>query len=152
MPAPSSIKMLLDLAQNRVDAAARQLGQLNSEERKAEHKLRVLLEFRHDYQARLSEHAQRGIEQVAWRNFLAFMGKLDHAISEQSKALVRSRDNQRAGRDEWQAEQRMFKSYDTLSQRHAREEAERAARREQREHDEQAIKSFVHRRLAAGRH
>jgi len=51
MPTSSSLKMLLDLAQNRSDAAARRLGELNSREQEAEQKLRLLLGYRQDYQS-----------------------------------------------------------------------------------------------------
>ena len=144
MPTSYSLKMLLDLAQNRSDAAARRLGELNSREQEAEQKLRLLLGYRQDYQVRFQEFAKNGIDQTEWRNFREFMGKLDAAIAEQRNAVTNSRNRMQAGRTDWHAQQRQLKSYDTLSQRQARAEFRRAAKREQREQDEQTIKSLVH--------
>ena len=144
MPTSSSLKMLLDLAQNRSDAAARRLGELNSREQEAERKLRLLLRYRQDYQVRFQEFAKHGIDQAEWRNFRGFMGKLDTAITEQRKAVANSRNRMQAGRTYWHAQQRQLKSYDTLSQRQERAETQRTAKREQREQDEQTIKSLLH--------
>ena len=81
MPISFSLNRLLDLAQTRSDAAARRLGELNSRQQEAEQKLRLLLGYRQNYQARFQEFAKSGIEQTEWQNFLAFMGKLDAAIA-----------------------------------------------------------------------
>ena len=151
MPTSSSLKMLLNLARNRSDAAARRLGELNSREQEAEQKLRLLLGYRQDYQVRFQEFAKNGIDQAEWRNFREFMGKLDAAIAEQRKAVANSRNRMQAGRTDWHAQQRQLKSYDTLSQRQARAETLRAAKREQREQDEQTIKSLVHNKASGER-
>jgi len=151
MPTSSSLKMLLDLAQNRSDAAARRLGELNSREQEAEQKLRLLLGYRQDYQVRFQEFAKHGIDQTEWRNFREFMGKLDAAIAEQRKAVANSRNRMQAGRTYWHAQQRQLKSYDTLSQRQARAESLRAVKQEQREQDEQSIKSLVYNPASGGR-
>ncbi len=149
MPNSDSLKMLLGLAQHRSDAAARKLSRLNSLEQQTEQKLRLLLGYRHDYQVRFQEFAKNGIDQTEWRNFRAFMGKLDAAIAEQRKAVANSRGNMQAGRIDWHDQQRQLKSFDTLSQRNQRVESRRAARLEQRDQDEQAIKSLVHNRALA---
>jgi flagellar FliJ protein len=139
-----ALKMLLDLAQHRSDAAAAKLSGLNSQEQEAEQKLRLLLGYRRDYQVRFQEFAKNGIDQVEWQNFRAFMAKLDAAITEQRKAAASSHTSLQAGMTDWHAQQRKLKSYDTLSQRHERAESLRAVKQEQREQDEQASKSFVH--------
>ena len=139
-----SLKTLLDLARNRSDQAARQLVKLNCEEQKAEEKLKLLLEFRRDYESRLQQSASDGIDQMEWNNYHAFMGHLDNAITEQSRALAVSRKSTDAGRTEWRLRQRAVKSYDALSQIYARADHLRSARSEQREQDEQALKSVVH--------
>lgn len=44
MPASSSLKILLDLAQQQTDASARRLGKLNVLQQEAEKKLNLLLQ------------------------------------------------------------------------------------------------------------
>lgn len=151
MPTSFSLKMLLDLARNRSDAAARRLGQLNSQEHAAEQKLRLLLGYRHDYQVRFQDFAKNGIDQAKWQNFLAFISKLDAAIVEQRKAVTNSRNSTEAGGNEFRAQQCKLKSYDTLSQRHQRAELQRAIKREQREQDEHTANSAVHNQFAVER-
>jgi flagellar protein FliJ len=150
MPTSSSLKMLLGLAQNRSDAAAKRLGELNFQGQEAEQKLRLLLGYRQDYQVRFQESAKNGIDQAGWRNFREFMGKLDSAIAEQRKAVASSQNRMQAGRTDWHVQQRQLKSYDTLSQRLARAESVREVKREQREQDEQSIKSLTYNPASKG--
>lgn len=140
MAQPSSLKNLVDLARRKSDNAAQHLAALNISEQNAEHKLRLLLSYRDDYYARFQKSAADGVDQAAWRNFHAFMSKLDAAIAEQRTAVTDSKNGVRAGRGEWQAEQRRLKSFGTLVQRGQRAEATRSARLEQREQDEHAAK------------
>jgi flagellar FliJ protein len=149
MPASSALRILLDLAKDKSDAAATRLGQLNAQEQEAEQKLHLLMAYRQDYQVRFQEQAKSGIDQAGWRNFREFMGKLDAAIAEQRRAVANSRDSMQAGRIHWHAQQRKLMSYDTLSQRRARAESLRAAKWEQREQDEQSIKSLFHNKVPA---
>jgi len=51
MPTTSSLKLLLDLAQQRTDSAAKKLGKLNLQQQEAEKKLNLLLQYRHSYQS-----------------------------------------------------------------------------------------------------
>ncbi len=142
MAQPSTLNKLVDLAQQKTDAAARNLALLNVSTLEAEHKLRLLLTYRDDYYTRFQQSAGNGIDQAAWRNFHVFMAKLDAAIAEQRKAVMDSKRGVQTGQREWQAEQQRLKSYGTLVQRSQRAEATHSARREQREQDEQATKVF----------
>lgn len=142
MARPSTLNKLVDLAQQKTDAAARNLALLNVSTLEAEHKLRLLLTYRDDYYTRFQQSAGNGVEQSAWRNFHAFMAKLDAAIAEQRNAVMDSKRGVQTGQREWQAEQQRLKSFDTLAQRSQRAEATRNARQDQREQDEYATKAF----------
>lgn len=144
-----TLKTLLDLAQDRSDAAATRLGRLNAQEQNAEQKLQLLLEYRQDYQARFQELSKNGLDQAKWLNFRAFMSKLDTAIAEQRKAVASSHDNVQVGRSDWHAQQHKLKSFDILSQRHRLTELNRASKQEQREQDEQTSKSLAHSKVSA---
>ena len=140
MATSHSLKILLQHAQHLNDASAKRLGQLNSEHLKAEQKLQLLLDYRNDYNAGFQDAMKNGIEQIAWQNFLVFMGKLDAAISEQRKAVARSQQNKEAGGEDFLARQRTLKSYDTLSKRLQHAEALRLEKREQHDLDERAAR------------
>jgi flagellar FliJ protein len=136
--------MLIGLAQGRLDVATQRLRQLDSEQRDANLRLRMLLEYQRDYQARLGEELLKGISQPGWRNFRLFMSTLGHAIAEQNRAVDRSRERKEAGHAQWHAERRALKSFDILMQRYIRADRLRASRREQREQDEQNIRGRFH--------
>lgn len=142
MARPSTLEKLANLAQKKTDDAAKNLALLNVSTLEAEHKLRLLLAYRDDYYTRFQQSAGNGIDQTAWRNFHAFMAKLDAAIAEQRQAVMDSKRGVQTGQRKWQAEQQRLKSYDTLVRRSQRAEATRNARREQREQDEHATKVF----------
>jgi len=105
MARPSTLNKLVDLAQQKTDAAAKNLALLNVSTLEAEHKLRLLLTYRDDYYTRFQQAAGNGIDQAAWRNFHAFMAKLDAAIAEQRGAVTDSKRGVQTGQREWQAEQ-----------------------------------------------
>lgn len=149
MAARSSLDMLIELARDRVDSAGRKLGTLNSRCLDNEQKLNLLLAYRADYQTRLQQSAAGGMDTMAWRNFQAFMHKLDAAIAEQRLALATAQQTAAAGRDEWMAEQRKLKSFDTLSSRYQRQMQQREAKREQRDQDEFAMAAHRRRSTAA---
>jgi flagellar FliJ protein len=145
MSDPSSLKMLLDLARDRADAAGRKLGELNTKRADDERKLQLLLSYREDYRARFQQAASGGIDTGAWRNFHAFMHKLDTAIAEQRKCVESSEHVVEQGRNAWLSEQRKVKSFDTLTLRRGHEVRVKEARREQRDQDEFAQTARRHR-------
>lgn len=140
MARPTTLDKLMDLAQQKTDNAARNLAALNASEQDAESKLNLLIAYREDYRTRFQKSVGTGIEPAAWRNFRAFLDKLDAAIAEQRKAVAESKRGVHAGQQQWQAEQRRLKSYDTLALRRQRDETRRTARSEQREQDEHAMR------------
>ncbi len=133
---PFSLQPLMNLAQHQNDSATRKLGQLNKLEQSAQQKLDILLEYRKDYQARLQESTQNGIDQGDLRNFQQFINKLDEAISQQIKAVERSKASTQVGRGEFDTTQRKLKSYDMLQQRHIEAQKKVAEKSEQKILDE----------------
>jgi flagellar FliJ protein len=132
------LKAVHELAQQRNEDAAVQLGALNSEAAKAQAKLNLLLQYREEYRARYRAAVQRDLHSAGWQNFREFLDKLDEAIEQQRAALAVSRDAVQKGRVAWQSTQRDVRAYDTLAERHNRAEAERLRRIDQRVTDELA--------------
>ena len=139
-----SLKILLDHAQKKSDDAAKKLGQLTSHQQQAEQKLHLLLEYQHSYQSKFQESAKNGVDQIGWLNFIAFMNKLDTAITEQRKNVVNASENRAAGGAEFRTHQCKLKSYGTLSKRHQQIEIQQQIKHEQKEQDEYALNSSSH--------
>lgn len=136
MTKDTSLKILLEHAQKQSDASAKKLGQLNVKKQEAEQKLKILLQYRQEYQTNFQDHAKKGLDQIAWRNFNAFMRKLDDAINEQQQAVMSTVSNSAAGREEFHSHQRKLDSYNILSQRHQEVANKQQKKQEQKEQDE----------------
>lgn len=136
------LQPLLDLANNRMDEAARKLGELIASEHAVEEKLALLVDYRKEYHARFVEAVRNGIGPDAWRNFSAFLGKLDDAIAHQERAVSVSRQRTEQGQQAWVDQRNKVKAFDTLSHRHQSLQARKEAKQEQRLTDEHAAKQF----------
>lgn len=134
------IKTLIDLAQNDVDAAAKQLGRVQRERSDVQAQLESLVRYRDEYHANFSASAQNGMPAGNWRNFQAFIDTLDAAIEQQRRLLAAATSRVEAAKPEWQRQKQKLGSYEVLQARGDAAEARLAARREQRDADEHAAK------------
>jgi flagellar FliJ protein len=134
------IKTLIDLAQNDVDAAAKQLGRAHRERSDVQAQLEALVRYRDEYHANFSASAQSGMPAGNWRNFQAFIDTLDAAIEQQRRLLTTATSRVEAAKPEWQRQKQKLGSYEVLQARGDAAEAQLAARREQRDADEHAAK------------
>lgn len=131
---------LLDLAQTRTDDAARRLGELVAAERDVAQKLQMLEDYRREYNDRFVEAARSGLSPDAWRNYGAFIAKLDEAILAQRRIVEQSRAQTTLGQRQWLDQRNKLKAFDTLSQRHQAGVARSEARQEQKMADEHAAR------------
>ncbi len=134
------IKTLIDLAQNDVDAAARQLGRAQRERADIEAQLESLVRYRDEYHANFTASAQVGMPAGNWRNFQAFIDTLDAAIEQQRRLLASASARVEAAKPEWQRQKQKLGSFEILQARGNAEQARVAAQREQRDADEHASK------------
>ena len=133
---PFSLQPLVQLAQQKNDAATRKLGQLNQQQQVAQTKLDTLLQYRKDYQTRFQEAVQNGMSQSDLNNFQNFIHRLDDAIAQQRNANEQALNSVQKGRSDLQDTRRKMMSFDTLEQRHLENEKKLAAKSEQRQQDE----------------
>jgi len=150
MARPFPLQTLLELAQEHSDAAAAHLGVVNGHERVMDQRLQLLLEYRSEYTERLARATQTGMHSIGLRNFREFIDKIDAAVDAQRALVAKARSEVVTGRQQWHAQQRKLKSFDTLFQRHHSAERKIEARQEQKEQDDFAMKGFLGRRLMAG--
>jgi len=147
-----SLQPLLNLAQHQNDSATLKLGQLNTQEHNEQGKLETLQQYRKDYQARLNEATQNGIDQTQLRNFHEFINKIDEAISQQLKMVGKSKASTQVGRREFDSARRKLKSFDTLQQRHIKTQKKIAEKSEQITLDEHAGRSASCKTIDAEEH
>lgn len=130
------LQTLLDLTQNHTDAAAGALHALKGAWQNAEDKLSQLLQYENDYRVRLQQSTQRGASIYAILNFQQFLVKLEVAIMQQREEVNNCKNRWELGQLEWQQHKRKLNAYDTLSERHRKNELKVEARQEQREQDD----------------
>jgi flagellar protein FliJ len=136
MAQPSPIKQLIELAQDDLDAAAQRLGRAQRERSEIENQLNALIEYRNEYYTRFTTSAQLGMAAGNMRNFQAFIDTLDAAIEQQRRLLANAGARVDAAKPEWQKQKQKLGSYEVLQARGDAVEANKAARREQRDADE----------------
>lgn len=136
MAKPFSLQPLLDLMQTRTDDAARRLGQLIAAEQSQKSRLKLLEQYREEYNQRFRESSQAGMTPLAWRNFLDFMGRIDEAIVQQRQIVSNSERDTADGKDQWREQNKRLKAIDTLSERHAASERYLEGKRDQKLQDE----------------
>lgn len=134
------LQPLLDLSQNNVDSAAKNLQALKVRWNDAEEKLKQLLAYRESYRERLRESGSGGTSAMALRDFQLFLAKLDTAIKLQQDEVTRCQSRWGDGQQEWLRQRGKLKAFDTLSQRHRRAEEKRENQIEQKEQDELSSK------------
>lgn len=142
MATPHSLKLLLDHAHKQTDDAAISLGKLNLKQQEAEKTLQLLAKYRENYQMQFLESASSGISPIEWRNFKAFIRKLDTAIQTQQKLVMLTQQHTEAGNTHYHAHRKKLKSYDTLSQRAELHYQSRLQKREQGQLDEHTAHAF----------
>lgn len=149
MAQPFTLQPLMNLAQTQSETATRKLGQLNRNEMDAQSKLELLQQYRRDYQTRLQEATQQGMNPSELRNFQEFINKLDEAITQQTKVVQQSKHSTQQGRSEFTDTQRKLKSFDTLLQRHVEAQNQAAAKVEQKILDEHTGRYAAYKMLKA---
>ncbi len=150
MAKPFPLQILLNLAQEGSNAAAAQLGVVNGHDRDMQQRLQLLLEYRDEYSARLTDVTKTGTHSMDLRNFREFMDKIDVAIEQQRELVAAAKREVETGKIHWHKQQRRLKSFDTLSQRHRSAELKSEARLEQKEQDDFALRGFLSQRMLQG--
>ena len=137
------LPLLIELAQNRTDEAAKRLGQLQNAQLSAAEKLELLLQYRSEYLTHLQLRASEGLALAQLCNYQQFVQTLDGAIDEQRAVALHADQRLAKGRGQWQHERQQRNAYDTLALRARQEAARVAGRREQQASDERAARSFT---------
>jgi len=136
MAAQFRLQPLLELAQQRSEDAAQILQRLKLVWQEAELKLNQLENYLGEYRRRLQENMRDGVGMTQWRDYQAFIAKLEIAVKTQAEEVERCHQRWNHGQHEWQAREREAKAYGKLRERHNRVEQASEVRQEQKQQDE----------------
>ncbi|SFV02938.1 flagellar export protein FliJ [Pseudoduganella namucuonensis] len=146
MASQSQLETLIELARRETDDAATRLGLALKAVADAEEKLNMLIGYRDEYGKRFEATQQAGITPMAYRNFQAFMEKLDQAIKGQEEVVRHSRNRGDQERGMWQAAERKRMSYSTLADRAQAQALKAENKRDQKAMDEHAARQAYYKR------
>ncbi|MCX8145606.1 MAG: flagellar export protein FliJ [Azovibrio sp.] len=130
------LQPLLELMQERSDAATRRLGELVAAEQSARSRLQLLQDYRAEYLQKFEQAQRQGLSLQAWQNYQDFLAKIDTAIQAQREQVERSAQDTAAGQAHWQVQNRQLKAIDTLANRHRHRLQQQENRQEQKLTDE----------------
>ena len=137
-----SLQPLLEVMQTRTDEATRQLGQLIAAEQNQRSRLQMLEQYREEYAQRLREATLQGVTRMILRNYQDFLARIDEAVDQQKVAVENSERSTKAGKENWQAQNKQLKAIDTLSQRHDARERYRENKQDQKLQDEFSTRKY----------
>jgi flagellar FliJ protein len=146
MAKQSALDTLIELAQRETDDAAKRLGAALKAVDECEQKLTMLLGYREDYATKLDAAQLAGITPMAYRNFVAFMDKLEIAINGQREVIKHAQHKAGVEKAAWQASERKRLSYRTLNERAATETLRRENKLDQKQMDEHAARQAYYKR------
>lgn len=129
-----------EVADGRQRRAQQALAQAQDELAQQEARLRQLLEFRGEYDQRLSDESSAGLGAGRLQDFRSFLVTLGQAIDEQSARVETSRRELDRRRDEWLALKQRTEAIDKVVTRLQDEEQRDEQRRDQRSLDELALR------------
>jgi flagellar FliJ protein len=146
MASQSQLDTLIELARTASDETAKRLGAALRVTQDNEEKLQMLHGYRGDYAERFDLAMANGMTPMAYRNFQAFLDKLDNAVAGQQQVLLQARQRSERERSNWQDSERKRMSYTTLSNRAQQQAQQLEAKRDQKLMDEHAARQAYYKR------
>lgn len=146
MASPSQLATLIDLAQRETDDCAKRLGAALKALDDCRQKLEMLSGYRDDYAQRFEASMSNGITPMAYRNFQAFMVKLDSAIMGQQQVVEHAQARSDNEKMRWQLAERKRMSYTTLNNRAQEQALKLENKRDQKAMDEHAARQAYYKR------
>lgn len=146
MASSSQLETLIDLARRETDAAAKRLGAALKVVVDAEKQQEMLSGYRDDYAQRFESQLAAGMTPMAYRNFQAFLDKLDAAITGQIEVVRHAQARSEQEKGLWQVAERKRMSYTTLQNRAAQEALRLENKRDQKAMDEHAARQAYYKR------
>ncbi|MCU6502356.1 flagellar export protein FliJ [Rugamonas sp. A1-17] len=146
MASKAQLETLMDLARRETDDAAKRLGASLKAVDEAKQKHQMLVGYRDEYAKRFEAAQQAGITPMAYRNFQAFMEKLDVAVKGQLDMIKHAEYRSEQEKSAWQASERKRMSYSTLNDRAAAEALKLENKRDQKQMDEHAARQAYYKR------
>lgn len=144
--ANSALSTLIEIAENEVENAAKNLGRMIKARDDANEQLNLLNQYRSDYEIRFQSNAKQGLNVTQFTNFQAFIIKLDQAVEGQKKLIQDAEYRIEIAKKNWQECEKKRLSYKTLIDRNAASELKKENKRDQKQTDERATRALFYKK------
>ncbi|MND53627.1 Flagellar FliJ protein [compost metagenome] len=141
MKSQSPLITLRDLAQDAVEQATQQLGQVRKAQQAAEQQLSMLLNYQDEYRQKLNNQLSGGMESSNWQNYQQFIGTLEQAITQHRQQLTQWGEKVESAVKHWQDKQQRLNAFETLHTRAQSAQLQLENKRDQKLMDEFAQRS-----------
>ncbi|CAI0790045.1 Flagellar fliJ protein [Serratia quinivorans] len=141
MKSQSPLITLRDLAQEAVEQATQQLGQVRKAQQAAEQQLSMLLNYQDEYRQKLNNQLSGGMESSNWQNYQQFIGTLEQAITQHRQQLTQWGEKVESAVKHWQDKQQRLNAFETLHTRAQSAQLQLENKRDQKLMDEFAQRS-----------
>ena len=146
MASKAQLETLMDLAQRETDDAAKRLGASLKQVEEAKQKYEMLVGFQEEYIKKFEAAQAAGITPMAYRNFVAFIEKLETAVKGQLDMIKHAEYRSQQEKSAWQASERKRMSYSTLNDRADAAALKLENKRDQKAMDEHAARGAYYKR------
>ncbi len=143
MKVPTALDTLATLNAQQTDAAAQTLGIAVAQRDDAQQRLAMLQQLRAEYEGKLQQRSDAGLSFAAYRNFQAFLLKIDDAIRGQQQIASNAVERADDARLHWQDKKREGMTWETLARRAGEAALAKAAKHERKLTDEFAARAFM---------
>ncbi len=141
MASSSALQMLLDLASDEVDEAAKNLATANKALKAAQESSAMLKGYKQDYIDHFNQQQQAGLGKEIHLNNQYFLQNLEQAIGAQADVVVSTQYDRDNMQQVLQAAQRKKMSYEVLIKRAEQKAMAKMNKREQKMMDEFAMRA-----------
>lgn len=146
MASKAQLETLMDLARRETDDAAKRLGIALKAVDEARQKHQMLVGYQAEYIKRFEAAQAAGISPMAYRNFVAFIEKLETAVKGQLEMIRHAEQRSEQEKVAWQASERKRMSYSTLNDRADAAALKLENKRDQKQMDEHAARQAYYKR------
>jgi flagellar FliJ protein len=146
MASKAQLETLMDLARRETDDAAKRLGIALKAVDDARQKHQMLVGFLEEYVKKFEAAQLAGITPMAYRNFQAFIEKLEVAVKGQLDMIKHAEYRGEQEKMVWQASERKRMSYSTLNDRADAAALKLENKRDQKQMDEHAARQAYYKR------
>ncbi|MBU3693686.1 MAG: flagellar export protein FliJ [Rhodocyclaceae bacterium] len=133
-----SLRVVQELSQFREEAAGREVGHAAARLAEGRQKAETLRDYRDHYARQLLEAGSGGVDAGRLRDALAFIARIDDALTQQAEEILRLEAAWQATLAVWEARACELRTYGVLEQRHLDRLAAAERRQEQKATDEWA--------------